>query len=762
MNITHLKTPNKSIIRSMVRSKSISKDLVISLVMVVVAVSIITNILNYWMMTINSDTLYHQKAQEYLDTLKNNMELPLWDYGEETVQKIGNSFVKNEFVAKLKVYNDQNKIVFEFDKGDTIDPVVYKTQVFSSGKITGTIELNLTPKVYQEANNQFLKSSLITMIVVTIILGLVTRLLLKILMGRPLDHLIKRIDRIASGDYKNYVQKYEQTEIQAIISRFDHMAREVEKRELSLLEVNKQLEQEVEYRKEAEAAYRESEERFRSIFENTTIGMNITTLDRKYSMVNPAFCSMLGYSKEELLSSTVTDITHPNDQEMNEKIFHKLINGPKDALNFIKRFLCSDDKVVWAATGTFLLRNAEQQPQHFINYVQDITQLKIMKDNLRHAQKMEAIVTMAGGIAHDFNNILSAITGNAEIAKYHELDGDHPAQYSIEQIIAASERAAALVQQLLTFSHQKEQKLSDINIIPVVKEVVKLLKRTLEENVTIELNHTSQVETITANPGMIHQVLMNLCNNAIHSMRTEGGVLRIDISHTQFSQDDCTKFQFINPGPYVKLNIVDSGEGMDDSFIDRIFEPYFTSKDIGEGKGLGLAVVHGIVRELKGEVTVTSRPGKGTTFTVLLPKVLPHEKQNLGIEQFQIHQGHETILFVDDEIAQLDVVKRLLGGIGYDVIVFTSGIKALESFSNNPHKYDLVITDLTMPGMTGDQLISAIRKINSKVPIILYSGYGNRISEEKIKKLDIQDFLLKPLKLDQFTKAIRKVLDQAK
>ncbi len=372
---------------------------------------------------------------------------------------------------------------------------------------------------------------------------------------------------------------------------------------------------------------------------------------------------------------------------------------------------------------------------------------------------------MAGGIAHDFNNILSAITGNTEIALYYELSEEHPARQSMEQVLNASRRATDLVKQILAFSRQEEQELRQIRVAPVVKEALKLLRASLPTTIEIGQNIAAESDTVLGDPGQIHQVLMNLCTNASHAMREEGGVLEVILQNAAFGLptadlEDNEKQSEIDPAPgqYLKLSISDTGHGMERSVLERIFDPYFTTKIVEEGTGLGLAVVHGIIKSFGGMINVQSEPGKGTTFNVFLPVIKHEAKTEIDSSLGEIPMGNEHILFIDDEDPLVEIGKKILERLGYKVTTRTNSIEALELFRSQPEKFDLVITDMTMPNMTGDKLSVELIKIRPDIPIILCTGFSELITEEKTKSIGIKGFIMKPVVMRKIAQTIREAL----
>jgi CheY-like chemotaxis protein len=370
---------------------------------------------------------------------------------------------------------------------------------------------------------------------------------------------------------------------------------------------------------------------------------------------------------------------------------------------------------------------------------------------------MEAIGTLAGGIAHDFNNILSAVIGYTEIALADVPDGTSQHR-NLQEVLKAGSRARDLVKQILTFSRQTEQELKPVQIDQIVRETIKLLRASLPTTVKISQDIQSD-SAVLADSTQIHQVIMNLCTNAAHAMRAKGGRLTIDLSDVVLGGSFLEQHPYLSPGVYIKLRVIDTGHGMKKVTLDRIFDPFFTTKERGEGTGMGLAVVLGIVKSHGGTITVESEEGKGSTFNVFLPVILREIDHEVRTNE-PIPTGTERILFIDDEKSLVDLGQQILERLGYRVTIRTSSVEALELFIEQPDKFDLIITDMTMPNMTGDELAGKLMNIRADIPVILCTGYSERISKERAHDLGIKEFILKPIVMRELAKTVRSVLDK--
>jgi PAS domain S-box-containing protein len=388
----------------------------------------------------------------------------------------------------------------------------------------------------------------------------------------------------------------------------------------------------------------------------------------------------------------------------------------------------------------------------------DVTDRWQLEKRLAQAQKMEAIGTLAGGIAHDFNNILSAIIGYTELSLI-DIPKGSALQNNLQQVLKAGGRAKELVRQILTFSRQRESELVPVKVSLIVNETLKLLRASLPTTIKMRHNIKSDLAVLT-DPTNIHQVLMNLCTNASFAMQEDGGVLEVSLNDVDLDADFARKHPDVKPGKFISLMVRDTGCGMPPEVTERIFDPFFTTKKMGEGTGMGLSVVHGIVKSHGGTITAESRPGKGSAFRIFLPAI-EIEVTNQADQAQLIITGNDRILFVDDEDFQADIGKRMLERLGYRVTAKTNSVEALDLFRHTPDEFDLVITDMTMPDMTGDVLARKLIAIRPDIPIIVCTGYSERINPDIIKEIGIKELAMKPVVMKDIAQMIERVLSRA-
>ena len=470
--------------------------------------------------------------------------------------------------------------------------------------------------------------------------------------------------------------------------------------------------------------------------------------------VNQRSLEMLGYDKKQLISIPILKLHPATELEVTENAFKE--TSEKGYARFESKFKKADGSIVDVEVSS---RITDMEKGFIQGIIRDVTERNKLQAQLQQAHKMESIGTLAGGIAHDFNNILSPIMIHSEMAMM-DLPPDSPIRHSLEQIFKAGERARDMIKQVLAFSRQRQQEKAPIKLSFILKEVIRLLRSSIPATIDIRHSIETEADTVFADPTQMHQVLLNLCTNASYDMREKGGALEIELDDLDLDPETAGRFESLNPGSYLRLTVRDTGHGIDPEVIGRIFEPYFTTKDVGEGTGMGLAVVHGIVKSHGGDITVESELGKGATFRVLFPKYEAYIPKATE-PAFLLQRGTERILFVDDEKAMVDAIQSMLTNLGYQITARTSSIEALELFLNKPEAFDLVITDQTMPNMTGRELAKEIMSIRKDIPIILCTGFSDQIDEHSAKAMGISAFVMKPIVMRQIANTIREVLDPA-
>ncbi|MGB3209179.1 MAG: ATP-binding protein [Desulforhopalus sp.] len=546
---------------------------------------------------------------------------------------------------------------------------------------------------------------------------------------------------------------FREKELQSYRTELENL---VTARTAALRKTNKRLLQEIEENTRARQALTKQQSFLNTLIETIPLPVFYKDTSGRYLGCNRAFEHFSQRKKSEIIGKTVYDL---GPAEIADKYFEKdqklFERGGTQQYEWSFRKNDGEDRNVIFQKATF--EDEQGRLAGLIGTIFDITERKKMERQLFQAQKLQAIGTLSNGIAHDFNNILSAIMGYTELARM-KLSESSQVRTDLDKIHTAGRRAVELVKQILTFSRQNTPTTQPVKVGPIIEEVLKLMRASLPA--TIEIRSTIQKDvTILADPTQLHQVLMNLCTNSGHAMVVEGGILEVTLDTTIIKSDPVYAEAGLPKGSFMKLQVRDTGAGIPQNIIDRIFDPFFTTKDTGEGTGLGLSVVHGIIKDLGGVIHVTSTPGTGSTFEILVPMAAGTNEPLFIDNKDRLLRGSESILFVDDEELLVDLGVRLLEKLGYSVTGCTSSREALNIFRENPDTFDLVITDETMPKMTGKMLAAELNQIRPKIPIILCSGFISSIEKEDAEAKGIKAFILKPILTRKMSRIVREVLD---
>ena len=516
--------------------------------------------------------------------------------------------------------------------------------------------------------------------------------------------------------------------------------------------------------RQAEEALWKSKNRYSTLVENTLDAIAIIQHD-KIKFVNRASQKLFGYLPEEIIEMDVMKLIRPEYREdsMNRYLDRKAGKDvpPTNESACIRK----DGTTLPLDISVIPGIDYEGEPAELV-VIRDISERKQgekererLEARLRQAQKMEAIGTLAGGIAHDFNNILFPIIGYTEMT-LQDLPKESKAWKNLTHVLISADRAKDLVQQILTFGRRDEKERKPIQIQYIIKEVLKLLRSSIPTSIEIREEIGGEFDPVSADPTEIHQIVMNLCTNAYHAMREKGGVMEVSLKKVEVCEGDLLLTMTLEPGAYLRLTVSDTGHGIDRLVLERIFDPYYTTKAPGEGTGMGLSITHGIIKSYGGNIQVYSEPGEGTVFHVYLPLIHMETEKPRAVESLlPVPTGTEHILLVDDEEQIALMVQEMLERLGYRVTSRTSSVEALKAFQAQPDIFDLVITDMAMPNMTGTELAPELLKVRPDIPIIICTGFSEIVNEDKAMAMGIREYLMKPIIRNEMAIAIRRVLD---
>ena len=670
----------------------------------------------------------------------------------------------------INIYADQKwPLSDQIAEDKTYRNTIGKTKFESA---TDLIRLQIFPSLFLHASGEPLQKKhrnlivrLIALCLPIFILTITVSCLIIHRMTASLNALAQNAQHIADSETQSDLDEKRVKHIEFIYftRAFNKVLSKVRAQTTALTRANKNLQTEIKERTRIAEVLHEREAQLRSLQSNIPIGLCRLTLDGKLISVNPKFISIFNYAtKQEMLEHSFDSIfDRPDDFQTIKKRLER-----EEVIQALEtRFRCKDNNVIWCALHLKKLHDQAAGNIFLDGAILDVTDRKKIeaeKQNLeiqlRQSQKMEAIGTLAGGIAHDFNNILAAIDGFSELA-LDDVPKGSLLYDNIGEIRVATRRATDLVKQILTFARQTEVEKRPVKFAAILEENLKLLRPTIPSNIDIR-NEIHTQKLVMADPTQLHQIIFNLCSNAAHAMRTDNGQLSIylhELIIEEMKQPD--KPADLMPGPYFDLCIRDTGHGMTREIVERIFDPYFTTKNQGDGTGMGLSVVKGIINSMRGAVTVESVPDEGTTVHVYLPVL---EKQDQPKEKYHdsLTGGMEHILLVDDETALTHMGRQMLERLGYQVTVRNSSVEALALFQTASERFDLVISDLAMPQMTGDTLALEIMRIRPDIPVILCTGYSDQISQEQAKAKGVHGLLYKPILKHELATAIRSVLNK--
>ena len=697
-----------------------------------------------------------ENIQSMLTNIKSNLAAATT--AGDTLRPVG-----EQLISQVQDYNErtmsfyrqmtvlENKILFLGTRQSAVDEIMAKMGNRIEIK-TETMQ-NLVITALQTFSTIMLILSLLVvvlLIIVTIVGARITR---------PIKALTASALEIAAGNLDTTIQINGIDEV-GILSRSLSGMRDALKSKIDdLAAKNSELSRQIAERKRIENALRKSENKYRTLVENLPQNILHKDTESVYISANESYCRDLKIHPDNIPGKTDYDF-------FPKKVAEKYISDDKrimasQKIEELEETYVLNGQECTVNTVKVPIKNDAGRVIGILAIFWDITRTKQLEAQLAQSQKMEAIGTLAGGIAHDFNNILGAIMGYTELALFNAPEqGKYKSHLC--QVMKAAGRAKDLVARMLTFSRRGDEQQEPIRIGPVIDEALKMIRPSIPSTIEIQKEIGAESGFVLAGATEIHQVLINLSTNASHAMKERGGVIRVGLEEVELSDEVMVQHPMLESRSCVRITVADTGSGIPKRALDRIFEPYYTTKGKGVGTGLGLAVVHGIIQRHGGAIDVISRPDKGTVFHIYFPRTqsAPLEDRTIPEDKF-LHRGKERILLVDDEVSLLEMGTEMLTGMGYNVVAESRPVKAFELFQADPQAFDLVITDQTMPKMTGHELALALMKIRPDLPVVLCTGYSELIDEKNARKLGIQEFIIKPFTMEMLSDATWKALHRA-
>ncbi|HSM94290.1 MAG TPA: ATP-binding protein [Anaeromyxobacteraceae bacterium] len=736
------------------------------LVVGVALVFAVTSLLGTALVARSERRSWEARTEEYARDLADGFAEPLARGDLGSVALASRAFAQADAVTWLRLTDVDGSALYTFGEHGR-DAIYASSAILHAGTLLGRIEVGVGRSSYRRTLLTSLELNAATAAAVLLAL-LASGLLLRRTLREPLRQLVALLDRVSFGQFPEQVTEPRYREFASIVRSFGRMAARVRVGEASLVDANAQLREEIGRREEAgralsaaEKAASESALLLEHLLDATPVGVALS-LDRTVKRVNRRFCEMTGFDFDELsgmgfrrLYSDEAEFQRVGDQiylEARERGFGAVesVWQRKDgtAIDVLLQARALDpcdwsQGVTITATDITAARRASAERD-------------ALHERLSRSQKLEAIGTLAGGIAHDFNNILGAIIGYTEFClKSEALSAE--VREDMEVVLQAGRRAADLVRQILAFSRQASTERVSVQPRQIAKEALKLMRASLPA--TVELRSRLECDAVVlADPAQLHQILVNLCTNAALAMRERGGVLEVELAETRFDPMEA-RIEGVEPHRFVRLSVRDTGCGMTREVQERIFEPFFTTRGEGQGTGMGLAVVHGIVKAAGGYITVRSALGRGSTFDVHLPIADAEGAAQAGPGGRSCDDGDERILLVDDEPLLVEVTQRALARGGYAVTPFTSSRDAIRAFEDTPGQWDAIVTDMTMPSVTGEELVRRARLLRPDVPVILCTGYSEKMTPQIAASLGVDRFALKPVAPADLRRLVREAID---
>lgn len=770
---------------------SIRRDLSIRLSFMIFIIGTIIGISYSFYSIQNSQQEFDNEITQQTQNISSMLTLQLWLFDISTTQKLCSHLLNSSLITGITITDSEKKYVFQGGILDGENISRSHRKLIHDTVLVGYMDISFSKESLSQQIRSLRSIGLYILIGSALTSFLLVNFLLKKHLSTPLSQLKNSMTLLADGQFQGSTLTSERVEIQDIIDSFNDLVEKLKERDSEIFEKTTRLEHEIAERKKANKIFKALADQSSTLVEQEVYNGIVA----KTCELFECEIAMLGLLIDH---KTLRVLALFQDGKLQEKTSYDITGTPANVIlqqgftafpeNITELFPDAKairDMRVTGYVGTPLLKGGKKaigilcamshkkllipkQAKEILDILQtravgELDKTKIREDKhlieyrLRQAQKMEAVGTLAGGIAHDFNNILTAIMGYADMAK-EEVEPGSELEDDLDKVIAGGNRAKDLVKQILAFSRQNHTERIAFQPASVINEAIKMLRSSIPTTIDIQQDIDPISKTILADPTQIHQIIVNLCTNAFHAMEESGGQLMISLQNISIDHQATVINHELKVGEYIELRVEDTGSGISPDIQERIFEPYFTTKQVDKGTGMGLAIIHGIVQSYDGAITVKSEIGKGASFQVLFPAC--EETPVSDTEESQeLIGGSERIIFVDDEEILTKMGSASLGRLGYNVTSFTDSTKALETFKANPDQFDLIITDQTMPKLTGAEMAKSMLKVRPDLPIILCTGYSTIISKEDAQALGIREFVLKPISRKSITTLIRNIFD---
>lgn len=722
--------------------RSLKSKFLFGICMAMLLTALVYMAIDYYMVYNRNTRMLEKEIEVKIARAAKTLAHPLWIYDINFIREYSRILTHDHSVVMVTVYDERNKALMHLENSDVIiTPSTLKwaleQEIIFQNRPVGRLAITFCNAKINQLTRQMLLSDIIILFSMLLTVLGTTWFLLARQIFTPLTALEHTLKKISTGDYSKRISLHMKGELASIADEFNTMVEQVKLREKKI---------------------RESELKYRNLVESSTDIIFMTDIKGELLFMNHNFQRLTGYRIDNFISRHFTDMFPEKYIQISKEMLENGLMGITIPLYEVALQKKNDTTVPMELNLT-IQRDINQTAFGALGIARDITERKKLETQLQQTQKMEAIGTLAGGIAHDFNNILGSIIGYGEMMEMFDVKENTKIGDRLNHILKGAYRARDLVDQILTFSRHTDQKKKPLRLTPILKEALKFLRASLPATIRINESLNCRDDVVLANPTQIHQVLMNLCMNASQAMAAAGGTITVGLNQINYNQLEPSIRLDLERGPYVKVSVADQGKGIDNTIIDKIFDPFFTTKKPSEGTGMGLAVVHGIVTNHNGAIEVENGI-EGTTFNIYfpLPDIAPAEADTAG--QLSLPAGQGKILFVDDEKPLVQFSKEILEYLGYDVTAKTDSIKALEIFKQAPDFFDLVITDQTMPNMTGLDLAEKILAGRPDLPIVLCTGFSTETTEKKALTAGIHTYVKKPLGPRKLATIVSKILNR--